>query len=457
MAAKPRFWGVLALLAANGALHAQECMWSPSPITPPDGPEGMAYDSVAQRILVMGPVLLDPMRLWGSTSNGWALLSSNGPPRRFNFGLAFDTARNRLVLFGGSTNPVVTLGDTWEWDGVAWMLVSNTGPSAREGVALVYDAARQRTLLFGGRSYPAYYGDTWEWNGSAWLQRVASGPSPRWEAAAGYDVGRGRVVLFGGSDNADTWEWDGNAWTQRPGPGPGPRSGGAMVYDPVRNRMVLHGGNQRSTWEFAGATGTWVLRTAVGPGSWGFVFDPVRSIGVMIGYTYDEWRAWEWRGNGSGEPALIVQAPESQYAPLGGSASFHVGAVGTAPVIYQWRRGGLPLTNGGNISGADTAVLVINPVGVGDYGTYSVAVTNACGSEMSAGASLNPSNCQCYANCDCSGTPPVLNVADFGCFLGAFAAGLSYANCDGSTGSPLLTVLDFACFLNRYAAGCSAP
>jgi hypothetical protein len=61
----------------------------------------------------------------------------------------------------------------------------------------------------------------------------------------------------------------------------------------------------------------------------------------------------------------------------------------------------------------------------------------------------------CYANCDHSTTIPVLNVADFACFLNAFAAGESYANCDGSTTPPVLNVADFACFLNAFAAGCS--
>ena len=61
----------------------------------------------------------------------------------------------------------------------------------------------------------------------------------------------------------------------------------------------------------------------------------------------------------------------------------------------------------------------------------------------------------CYANCDNSTTPPVLNVLDFGCFLNRFAANDTYANCDGSTTPPVLNVLDFGCFLNRFAAGCT--
>lgn len=61
----------------------------------------------------------------------------------------------------------------------------------------------------------------------------------------------------------------------------------------------------------------------------------------------------------------------------------------------------------------------------------------------------------CYANCDRSTIPPVLNVADFACFLNAFAAAEPSANCDESTTQPVLNVMDFACFLNRFAAGCT--
>jgi photosystem II stability/assembly factor-like uncharacterized protein len=60
----------------------------------------------------------------------------------------------------------------------------------------------------------------------------------------------------------------------------------------------------------------------------------------------------------------------------------------------------------------------------------------------------------CYANCDNSTAPPILNVADFTCFLQRFAAGDPYANCDNSTQQPVLNVADFTCFLQKYAAGC---
>jgi hypothetical protein len=69
----------------------------------------------------------------------------------------------------------------------------------------------------------------------------------------------------------------------------------------------------------------------------------------------------------------------------------------------------------------------------------------------------------CYANCDHSTTPPVLNVEDFVCFINEFANGLAlssaqqivhYANCDNSTTDPVLNVEDFICFIDQFAQGC---
>jgi len=60
----------------------------------------------------------------------------------------------------------------------------------------------------------------------------------------------------------------------------------------------------------------------------------------------------------------------------------------------------------------------------------------------------------CYANCDGSSIPPILNVNDFICFQTRYAAGDPYANCDGSTVPPVLNINDFICFQTRYAAGC---
>lgn len=77
---------------------------------------------------------------------------------------------------------------------------------------------------------------------------------------------------------------------------------------------------------------------------------------------------------GTSSPSINSQ-PSSQAVCTGSSASFTVAATGTG-VSYRWRRGILNISNGGNISGANSATLTINPVGIPDAGSnYNVVVT----------------------------------------------------------------------------------
>ncbi len=104
---------------------------------------------------------------------------------------------------------------------------------------------------------------------------------------------------------------------------------------------------------------------------------------------------------------------------------------------------------GGGISSGGGLDL-FGTIGQADAGRAAAGTLECLGGFIGAGGAS-----PCYANCDGSTTPPILNVNDFICFLNTFAAADAYANCDGSTTPPVLNVLDFVCFLNSFAAGCS--
>ena len=137
--------------------------------------------------------------------------------------MAYDSIRGKVVLFGGNqrASPPGDEGltaDTWAWDGLEWTKVADTGPSRRDHHGMTYDSARGRVVLFGGWN-GAFLGDTWEWDGARWAERSSTGPSPRGGIPSmAYDSDRGRVVLFGGWDVtgavSDVWEWDGGQWTR---------------------------------------------------------------------------------------------------------------------------------------------------------------------------------------------------------------------------------------------------
>lgn len=76
---------------------------------------------------------------------------------------------------------------------------------------------------------------------------------------------------------------------------------------------------------------------------------------------------------------LISVSPVETCASGGASvAAFEVSVDDATGVSYQWDRNGIPLTDGGNISGALTPRLEINPATGPDAGVYTVSVTNAC-------------------------------------------------------------------------------
>jgi hypothetical protein len=84
---------------------------------------------------------------------------------------------------------------------------------------------------------------------------------------------------------------------------------------------------------------------------------------------------------GDGQPYLTTQ-PVSQTAPAGATVVYAALAVGSPPLSYQWQ------FNGTNISGATAGALSLANVQLASAGTYSVTVTNALGTAISANALL---------------------------------------------------------------------
>ncbi len=80
-------------------------------------------------------------------------------------------------------------------------------------------------------------------------------------------------------------------------------------------------------------------------------------------------------------PAITMQ-PLSQTVTAGANVTFMVGANGTAPLSYQWKK------NGANIVGATGPSVVRMSVSSTDAGSYTVQVSNSAGSVTSAPATL---------------------------------------------------------------------
>lgn len=251
----------------NRIWHWDGSAWS---LTPPipyyEGPGdrrwlAMAYDEARENIVLDGGRMAGPSSggsAWKFDGFAWADLGYVGSGTTVkDHAMVYDSIRQRVVLVRKKpAGPQAT--ETWEYDGASWSLKSSTGPLPRAKHALAFDSSRGVTVLFGGESTQSLgnFGDTWEWDGATWTQRSSTGPSPRSHHAMVYDEQLGKTVLFGGNSgtlSGETWTWDGTIWEQLVIPGPPARDQHRMSYDPGRNRIVMFGGKptEADTWEFA--------------------------------------------------------------------------------------------------------------------------------------------------------------------------------------------------------------
>jgi len=145
------------------------------------------------------------------------------PPAREEMMMEFDTSLNRVVMFGGcDDNTDTILGDTWVYDGNDWtqVLTSNCAgcPTPRVRMAAAFDTTRQRTIMFGG--YAELPGgarevvnDTWEFGGDQWAPiTTPDAPSNSTETYHAFNPSTNRFVIFGGFGDAfsnATWQYAG--------------------------------------------------------------------------------------------------------------------------------------------------------------------------------------------------------------------------------------------------------
>ena len=305
---------------------------------------------------------------WEWDGFDWAQLSpSSSPSGRANHAMAYDTARRRVVLFGGSTSGQDFLGDTWEFDGETWTRMDTpVAPPGRTYHQMVYDAARRTVVLFGGSRWTpssswGVLSDTWEWNGTVWRERQpARWPRARSRHAMGYDASRERVVVAGGTGTqpqplSDSWEWDGSGWTptQAPAQPPG-RDGAAMAFDAARGSLVLYGGNfavnaegdPRDVWELQAAP------RAVPPDR-----SPLASAGAARLVA----------------PGATVGLTAAAVDPDGGT------------VTYRWRRNPAEPGDGADVglTGSASASASFTPPGTGTY-SFLLEATDPRGSVTTA-------------------------------------------------------------------------
>jgi hypothetical protein len=143
--------------------------------------------------------------------------------------------------------------------------------------------------------------------------------------------------------------------------------------------------------------------------------------------------------------ARITEQPQGGTFVGGQPVTLSVVAQGTAGATYRWRRDGVSLFNGIIHQGVTTPTLTIIADEPAQNGTYTVAITNACGTIISAAATIEVT---CPSDFNNDGG---IDGQDLFEFFDAWAGGLSSAdlNFDGGTDGS-----DVTAFFVRWENGC---
>jgi hypothetical protein len=181
----------------------------------------MAYDEKRKTIVLFGgltnlfpggQVALGDTWEWDGKS--WTRLNVTGPEPRWGHKMVYEKSTGTILLFGGYDGKKY-YDDTWIWNGnmATWEKVAPvTIPIARCHHGLACDTARDCVLMFGGLSASdTPLNDLWEWNGANWtLLTAQTPPKPRYDHGFVYDPVRSKSFLYGGFDGkgffGDSWE-----------------------------------------------------------------------------------------------------------------------------------------------------------------------------------------------------------------------------------------------------------
>lgn len=284
----------------------------------------MVYDSESDRTILFGGSTMEhyfnDTWAYDLNTNNWTMMKpSYAPSPRLLHAMVYDSKNDNIILFGGGVGNF-SHNDTWiyTYNNNTW-LKSNpprSNPSSRIGHTMNYDSASNRVILFGGYTSLGYNAETWmyDYNANRWTNMTLNNhPSARYKHAMTYDSDSDRTVLFGGtnSQNDDTWIYNlnTNTWlSMTPSIHPSARSGHTMVYNFNKDRILLFGGEDGylhcDTWVYiTPASPSYPLRLRASPGDSEILltWSPSSSNGGIPITNYSI-----YRGNSSGTETLLT-------------------------------------------------------------------------------------------------------------------------------------------------------
>lgn len=185
----------------------------------------MGYDPLRQEVILFSSCggreyLTDT---WVFNENGWSKKEATGPPGICRAAMFFDEVRKTMIVFGGALETHEKTNAMWEWDGNRWAQVDQgvEVPAPRSNIQMAYDSNRQRAVLFAGKGKDGILNDLWEWDGVRWrkISKQSNWPQNVEVYAIAYHQRLKKVFLYGGrigraTPISDFWSWDGEIWEQ---------------------------------------------------------------------------------------------------------------------------------------------------------------------------------------------------------------------------------------------------
>jgi Galactose oxidase, central domain len=248
----------------------------------------VVYDSTHERLVIFGGWPQHPQALndvWALSlvdSLQWTELQTAGglPPALYDFTYGYDSVHDRLIVFGGiNASPehelwALQFGDSNRWSPID---IAGPKPMGRLNARAVYDAARDRLVVFGGTTVSR--DQRWAWDSVADTWALALGGVPAWvemepgddgspdfsvDQTATYDLAHHRVLELGGwnivygSGSESFWHRGLWQFTFEPrhewhsvvrDSSPPALNRHSMVIDPIADRLLLYGGNLSAGFE----------------------------------------------------------------------------------------------------------------------------------------------------------------------------------------------------------------
>lgn len=357
----------------------------------------------------------------------WTLLAISGTapnPLRTQMSGVYDEARDTLVFFGGincTTTSCVEYNDTYAIVGLlgqpTWSRVNATGgaPPGRYLHSSVYDSAHERMIVFGGNDTTNPNGDATANLDDVWILSNLSSSTGTWQPAsvsnatsgpalmgqsAVYDAQNGRMIVFGGTNTSNTvtsatWvlaDLDSSAqrWFVYDTGLPAPRSRtwhSAALAGSGINRMVVFGGHEGGTNY---ANDTWVLHNANGLPTSPVAKITVTSTSTTVCATYAvQLTATAADSAGNELPGVVITWKSSDTAVASIDPNGLVTATGTGTVVLT------ATDEAGSISGSIEITVTAAPTSTSS-GTGGASGTTDCTCYCG-----RPANQVCHSNSDC--------------------------------------------------------